>query len=170
VADSEAEETSMKRLFLTSVLTLGVFGMGVATARAEVITLTAALAGDGENPGINTGAFGSATITVDTSARTVTYQVSVFNLPSGVTASHIHVGAPSTTGPIIVNFAPPVNASNDFAYSGTVPESQWLMRPDQGIRSGDDIIQAILGNNTYVNVHSTVNPGGEIRGRLIRQP
>jgi len=160
----------MKRLFLTSVLTLGVLGAGVATAHADVITLTATLLGNEEQPGINTGAFGSATVTVDTGARTVTYKVDVFNLPSGVTASHIHVGAPGTTGPIIVNFAPPVNASNDFSYSGTVPESQWLLRPDQGIRSGDDIIQAILGNNSYVNVHSTVNPAGEIRGRLVRQP
>ena len=87
----------MKRLFLTSVLTLGVLGVGVATARAEVVTLTATLLGNEENPGINTGAFGSATVTVDTSARTVTYSVSVFNLPSGTTASHIHVGAPGTT-------------------------------------------------------------------------
>ena len=47
-----------------------------------------------------------------------------------VTASPIHVGAVGTNGPIVVNFAPPVNASNDFGYSGTVPESQWLLRPD----------------------------------------
>ena len=154
----------MKRLFLTSVLTLGVLGVGVATAHAEVITLDRDLSGNEENPGINTGAFGSSTVTVDTSARTVTYKVDVFNLPSGVTLSHIHVGAPGTHGSGLVNFAPPVNASNDFSYSGTVPGPQWLMRPDQGIRSGDDIIQAILGNNTYVNVHSTVNAGGEIRG------
>jgi hypothetical protein len=159
----------MKRLFLTSVLTLGALSAGASVARADVITLTASLTGAEENPAINTGAFGSATITVDTGARTVTYRVEVFNLPSGVTASHIHVGAVGTNGPIIVNFAPPVNASNDFGYAGTVPESQWLLRPDQGIRSGDDIIQAILGNNTYVNVHSTVNGGGEIRGKLIRQ-
>ena len=157
----------MKRLLVTSVLTLGVLAAGATAARAEVFTLTAALTGSEENPAINTGAFGSATITLDTGARTVTYRVDVFNLPSGVTASHIHVGGVGTNGPIIVNFAPPVNASNDFGYSGTVPESQWLTRPDQGIRSGDDVIQAILGNNTYVNVHSTVNGGGEIRGRLV---
>ena len=40
-------------------------------------------------------------------------------------------------------------------------------RPDQGIRSADDMFQALLGGNTYVNVHSQVNPGGEIRGQLI---
>ena len=159
----------MKRLFLTSVLTLGVLGVGVATARAEVITLTAALAGDGENPGINTGAFGSATITVDTSARTVSYQVSVFNLPSGVTASHIHVGAEKTAGPVVVNFVVPQTASNDFGFSGTTAFSAFVLRPDQGIRSSDDMVQAILGGNSYCNVHSAVNPAGEIRGQLILQ-
>jgi hypothetical protein len=158
----------MKKRSLTLALMLTALGAAAAPASAETFTLTAALTGSEETPAlINTGAFGNATITVDTAARTVTYRVDVFNLPSGVTASHIHVGGAGTTGPIIVNFAPPVNASNDFAYSGTVPESQWIMRADQGIRSGDDVIQAILGGNTYVNVHSSVNPGGEVRGRLV---
>jgi hypothetical protein len=163
----------MRRLFMTAVMTLGAIGAGVASAQAQTYTLTATLTGNEETPapGLNTGAFGSATVVLDVGARTVSYRVEVFNLPSGVTASHIHVGAVGTAGPIIINFAPPVNASNDFSFSGTVPESQWLLRPEQGIRSGDDIIQAVLGNNTYVNVHSTVNPGGEIRGKLtLRQP
>lgn len=160
----------MKHLFLTTALTLGVLGGSVATASAQVYTLTAALAGNEEVPGINTGAFGSATITVNMSARTVTYAVDVFNLPSGVTASHIHIGASGTAGPVIVNFAPPLTASNDFSYSGTVPDTQFLLRPDQGIRSADDIFQAIIGGNTYVNVHSSVNTGGEIRGRLTLKP
>lgn len=159
----------MKKLFLTLAMTAGVLGAGATPAHAEVYTLTASLTGSEETPapGVNTGAFGTATVTLDTVARTLTYRVDVFNLPSGVTASHIHVGGVGTTGPVIVNFAPPVNASNDFAYAGTVPEAQWVLRADQGIRSGEDIIQAILGNNTYVNVHSTVNAPGEIRGRLV---
>lgn len=156
----------MKHLFLTAALTLGVLGGSVTTASAQVYTLTAALAGNEENPGINTGSFGSATVTVNMTTRTVTYQVDVFNLPSGVTASHIHVGATGTTGPVIVNFAPPTSASNDFAFAGSVPEGQFLLRADQGIRSADDVFQAILGGNTYVNVHSQANAGGEIRGRL----
>jgi len=159
----------MRKSILTLALTLGVLAFGVATASAQVFTLTASLTGSEETPapGLNTGAFGSATVTVDMGARTVTYRVEVFNLPSGVTASHIHVGGPGTAGPVIINLAPPVNASNDFSYSGTVADGQFVMRADQGIRSADDVFQAILGNNTYVNVHSQANPGGEVRGRLM---
>ncbi len=91
-------------------------------------------------------------------AQTLTYTVRVFNLPSGVTASHIHVGAPAPPGPVVVNFAPPANASNDFGFTGTVAFSAFVLRPDQGIRSADDMVQAILGGNSYCNVHSTVNP------------
>ena len=72
----------------------------------------------------------------------------MFNLPSGVSASHIHVGE----------------------FSGTVKDTEFLLRPDQGIRSADDMFQAILGGNAYVNVHSAVNPGGEIRGQLVMKP
>jgi hypothetical protein len=140
-------------------------------ASAQSFTLTATLTGAGEATqtanGVNTGAFGTATVVVDVTARTVTYRVDVFNLPSGVTASHIHVGAVNTAGPVVINFAPPVPASNDFTFSGTVKDTEFLLRPDQGIRSADDMIQAILGGNSYVNVHSSVNPGGEIRGQLI---
>jgi hypothetical protein len=32
----------------------------------------------------------------------------------------------------------------------------------------DDIIQAIVNGNAYVNIHTTQNPGGEIRGQLKR--
>ena len=159
----------MRKVILTILTTAVVLGAGAASASAQTFTLTAALTGANETPapGLNTGAFGSATVTVDMTARTITYRVDVFNLPSGVTASHIHAGAIGTAGPVIVNFAPPANASNDFGFSGTVTESAFVPRPDQGIRSFDDALQAILGNNSYVNVHSTVNAGGEVRGQLI---
>lgn len=140
-------------------------------AAAQTVTLTATLTGAGENPAINTGAFGSATVTVDVPTRTVTYRVDVYNLPSGVSAAHIHAGAIGTNGPVIVNFAPPTTASNDFGFSGTVRDTEFVMRPDQGIRSSEDAIQTILGGNSYVNVHSAVNAAGEIRGQLtVKQP
>jgi hypothetical protein len=141
--------------------------LAAAPASAQTYTLTASLNGANETPAaINTGAFGSATVIVDMTNRTVTYTVDVFNLPSGVSASHIHAGAAGTSGPVVVNFAPPVPASNDFRFTGTVKDTEFILRPDQGIRSPDDMFQAILGGNSYVNVHSSVNGGGEIRGQL----
>jgi hypothetical protein len=142
-----------------------------APAAAQTFTLTAKLTGAGEATptanGIVTGAFGDATVVVNMSTRTVTYTVNVFNLPSGIAASHIHVGAEGVGGPVVVNFTVPTAASNDFSYSGTVADTAFVLRPDQGIRSADDMFQAILGGNSYVNVHSAVNPGGEIRGQLV---
>lgn len=159
----------IRRLVRCLMFTAASFSV-VLPAAAQTVTLSATLTGAGEVPAINTGSFGTATVTVDARAQTVTYRVDVFNLPSGVAASHIHVGAVGTNGPVIVNFAPPVPASNDFAFSGTARDTDFILRPDQGIRSVEDAIQAILGGNTYVNVHSAVNPGGEVRGQLQVKP
>ena len=165
----------MKLGWLKSLLlTTGLLAFVAAPASAQTFTLTANLSGAGQatqtTNGLNTGAFGDAIVTVNMATQTLTYTVRVFNLPSGVSASHIHVGADKTAGPVVVNFAPPVPASNDFDFSGVVKFSEFVLRPDQGIRSSDDMVQAILGGNSYVNVHSSANPGGEIRGQLTLKP
>lgn len=157
---------------LAAILVLLLGSVGLATpVSAQTYTLTAALSGSGEAPTpLLTGAFGTATVTVDMGTRTVTYRVDVFNLPSGVTAAHIHVGGIGLAGPVVVDFAPPTPASNDFSFGGTVRDSEFRLQPVYGIRSADDMFQAILGGNSYVNVHSAVNTGGEIRGQLVLKP
>lgn len=145
--------------------------LAVAPASAQTFTLTANLTGANETPtAVNTGAFGDAVVIVNLGDQTVTWTVRVFNLPSGVTAGHIHVGAAGTSGPTVVNFTVPTPASNDFGFTGVAKFSDFTLRPDQGIRSADDMIQAILGGNSYANVHSTVNGGGEVRGQLALKP
>jgi len=161
-------------LSLTIAITAGILVLAAAPAAAQSFTLTATLTGAGEATtvanGVNTGAFGDAVVVLDVTAQTVTYTIRVFNLPSGITGSHIHVGADKTNGPVVVNFTIPATASNDFGLTGVVRFADFTLRPDQGIRSTEDMVQAILGNNSYINVHSTVNPGGEIRGQLTVRP
>jgi hypothetical protein len=161
------------RLFQGLAAAAALVVLTAAPAAAQSFTLTANLSGAGEATsianGVNTGAFGDCKIVVDMGAQSLSYSINVFNLPSGVTQSHIHVGAEKTSGPVVVPFVVPVTASNDFGFSGTVAFSAFLLRPDQGIRSSDDMVQAILGGNTYCNVHSAVNPGGEIRGQFVLQ-
>jgi hypothetical protein len=160
----------MKSRALTALFVLAILGFAAAPASAQTFTLTATLYGNSEVPPLLTGSYGTATVTVDLAARTVTYRVDVFNLPSGVTASHIHVGPPGVSGPVVINFSVPTTASNDFAFSGTVADTAFTLAPALGIRSADDMFQAILGGNTYVNVHSAANGAGEIRGQLtLRQ-
>jgi len=140
-------------------------------AQAQTITFNANLSGGNEPVVVVTGSVGTSVVTWNTATKTGTYRVDVYNLPVAATASHIHAGSIGAGGPVIINFTVPgANAvSNDFGFSGTFGCSDVTARPAQGINSCEDFEQALLLNNTYVNVHSTANPGGEIRGQLIRQ-
>lgn len=138
-----------------------------AQAQAQVVTLTTTLHGGNENPGVVTGSVGTSTVTWNTATKAGTYRVDVFNMPVGTTASHIHAGAPGVNGPVIINFTVPAGGiSNDYGLTGTFGCTDVVARAPQGINSCEDFEQALLLGNTYVNVHSTANPGGEIRGQL----
>jgi CHRD domain len=158
---------------MRSVLSLaiaGVFALAFsAQAQAQTVTITTTLHGGNENPGVVTGSAGTATVTWNTVTKAGTYRVDVFNMPVGTTASHIHVGAPGVNGPVVINFTvPPGGISNDFGLTGTFGCTDVVARAAQGINSCEDFEQAFMLGNTYVNVHSTANPGGEIRGQLSR--
>ena len=154
------------------VLTLamaGVFALLVsAQAQAQTINFTAALSGGNEVPGVSTGAAGTATATLNATTGVLTYRVEVYNMPVGTTAGHIHVGAPGVAGPTVINFTVSTGISNDFAITGTATSAELTLRAAQGIGSWDDFQQALLLGNMYVNIHSTNNPGGEIRGQIVR--
>jgi hypothetical protein len=138
---------------------------------AQSVQLTAQLNGGNEAPNkVTTGAVGNVECTVNLGAATVSCTGRIFNFPSGVNVAHIHVGSDGVPGPTVCNAVVPVNASNDFLITIYCDASNINLRPEQGIRSFEDFVQAILGEGTYVNVHSAVNPGGEIRGPLLVKP
>jgi CHRD domain len=67
------------------------------------------------------------------------------------TAVHVHQAAPGQNGPVIV----PLIRLSDTVW--TVPSGATINQAQY---------EAWWAGNTYVNVHSTANPGGEIRGQL----
>ena len=137
-------------------------------AQAQTVNFTAALSGGNQNPGVVTGSVGTATVSLNMATQVVTYRVDVYNMPVGVTAGHFHVGAQGVNGPVVVNFTVVANTSNDFGISGTASATDLTARAAQGINSWEDFVQALLLGNIYANVHSTANPGGEIRGQVVR--
>ena len=140
---------------------------GVASAEAQTMNFTALLSGGNEVPGVVSGSGGTATISLNTATKAVTYRIDVYNMPSGTTQAHFHVGAPGVSGPVVVNFTVVTNISNDFAITGTATAADLVPRVAQGIGSWDDFIQALTLGQVYANVHSTEQPGGEIRGQVL---
>ena len=158
----------MRRVFLAAIAAAFV---GVsASAQAQTVALAATLSGDNETPapGVLTGAYGTASVTVDLGTQTVSWIIDVFNMPSGTNNAHFHVGGPGLAGPTVVNVAFPAGISNDYRLSGSATAANLTPRTDQGIRSWEDFLQSLLGGQTYLNIHSVNFPGGEIRGQVRR--
>jgi hypothetical protein len=106
------------------------------------------LSGSNQVPPITSPASGSGTVTVN-SDRTVVARIVVVDMTP--TAAHIHQAAPGANGPVIVPFVK--QGDNTFV----APE---------GAKMTEDQYRAYKSGNTYVNVHSAKNPGGEVRAQL----
>ena len=161
-----------KRAILAACAAL-LLTLAASPASAQIVRMTAKLSGGNETPAkIVTGAFGNAECTVNLGkGGEINCTGSVFNLPSGATVGHIHAGAVDVSGPTVCNANLTPNVSNDFSFTiGPCTAATITLRAEQGIRSFEDFLQAVLGENTYVNVHSTVNQGGEVRGQLVLKP
>lgn len=139
-------------------------------AQGQTFKFTVHLSGANESPNpVLNGAWGTAEVTIDVSTQTLSWVIDIFNLPTGMVAGHFHVGGPGVSGPTVVNLTFPATISNDFRLTGSATALS-NARPDQGIRSWEDFLQAVVGGQTYINIHTQANAGGEIRGQVIRVP
>lgn len=130
----------------------------LATARADQL-FSITLDGLQETPPNGSPGFGSGTAFFDSTALTLAVSVSFSGLIAPTTADHIHAGALGAPGPVIVNLGPittPLGATFG-TISGTLP-----FPPGS--------VAGLLAGNTYLNIHTTAFPGGEIRGQLVAVP
>lgn len=118
------------------------------------VTFKATLSGANERPTPNTSTGTGTSIlifNIDTKVFTVTTTYS--GLTGAATGGHIHRGDASTSGPVIFPFTN-VTISPIVYTSGTISATD-----EADFRAG----------NFYTNIHTALNPGGEIRGQLIKQ-
>ena len=132
------------------------------------------LTGDQQVPPVRTAAFGFAEVQLSSDRNTLEFQVVVCNI-ANVVASHIHANATGTNGPVVIPFfgspSPPFSSTDgcNTLAEGTRTSADLILRPLAGINSWNDFINALIAGNTYVNVHTTANPGGELRGQLVAE-
>jgi len=161
----------MKRALHVGAAVVSALLLGAAAASAQVVVATATLGGGEETPALLlTGAAGTAEVAIDTTAKEFAVTLRIFNIPTTTTAGHIHVGAKGVGGPVVIDFPGIDVRLGDFVTTFRVGEASFRANAAIGINTIDDVIQAVANGNAYVNIHSTTNPGGEIRGQLVPKP
>ncbi|MCH7886476.1 MAG: CHRD domain-containing protein [Candidatus Marinimicrobia bacterium] len=112
------------------------------------------LGGYNEVPPVTTEALGNVIFVIVGVQRQLLYSVNVEGLTP--TGSHFHGGAAGVNGPILIPFELINNhADSGFAPGGSSPQE-----------ISDSLITEFLIGNVYVNIHTSDNPGGELRGQL----
>jgi hypothetical protein len=128
-------------------------------------SFTATLTGANEVPAVATTATGSATLSV--SGAAITYQVNVIGLSNALVA-HIHVAQAGANGPVRLNLCG-TGAPEPACTSGTAvlaTGTNGTIVPPSAI-TFDSLLSAMRTGGAYVNVHTSANQGGEIRGQIV---
>ena len=167
----------MKRIAILAGLALALPAM--ADNGQSGAPLRATLIGYQEVPSVNTVAEGAFEARIARDEKSVDYTLVYSGLQGTVTQSHIHFGQPGVVGSIIVwlcgtttNPGPagtPTCPGAGGTVSGTFAAPNVLASSTtQQLKAGDldALIEAMRAGVAYVNVHSSLSPGGEIRGRL----
>lgn len=144
-----------------------IVALGVASlASAKPKNYRTHLAGQNEVPPVRTLAVGEAVFQLNDTGDSLRYKLNVANIDD-VRASHIHVAAEGVNGPVAVFLfaGPPIPGRTQGTLAQGVITAANLIGPLQGGTLGD-LIEEIEAGNTYVNVHTDANPGGEIRGQI----
>jgi len=172
----------MKRL---SIVALGILlASGCSSSNSSPSTtsgptttrFTADLRPSNESPAItNAEQSGSGSVVIDltqakdssgnVSTSTMNFTVTMQGFPSTtvVNIAHIHIGGAGTNGNIVVNttLSPGQAVLTNGAGSFT----------EVGISLTNDLATQILANPAgyYFNIHTALNPGGVMRGQLVKQ-
>jgi CHRD domain len=168
-------ETPMKRRSPWLLLALGLLVSSALATGPRV--LRTGLSGDEEVPTVSTTGKGQLRLFVYPDRTTIAYELSYSGLQADATQAHIHFGQLSVNGGISVFLCSnlgngPSGTQPCPLRSGTVSgviTAASVLGPDaQGIAPGeiDALVDALREQLTYVNVHSTRWPTGEIRGQI----
>ena len=129
--------------------------------QAEVFVAT--LLGTEEPTTVVTNATGSAR--VEFTPTGLIYSVNVANLQN-VTNAHIHGPAVSkVNSDVIIPLNPTLTVTNGVLAAGTATGPTTA----RATVSMDSLKTMIRNGMAYVNVHNSANPGGHIRGQLVKQ-
>jgi hypothetical protein len=132
-----------------------------------------------EVPALSSPAVGTFTARLNNAGTEIAWELHYDGLAADATQAHIHFGQKSVNGGIMVFLCS--NLGNGPAgtqacplrsatLTGTFTAADVLGPGAQGIAAGefDEVVEALRAGIAYANVHTTLFPGGEIRGQLSK--
>ncbi len=135
-----------------ALLIAACLALASATAHAETVTFHATMNGATEVPPKTTDGKGTVTATLDTATKVLTYDVTYSGLTGPATMGHLHGPAdPGANAGVLVPFPAPV--TSPIHGTATLTDAQ---------------VQALTSGKMYANIHTAANPGGEIRGQMVK--
>lgn len=154
------------------------------SAHATIYVFDANLDGPSESPANASPGTGFGQVTWDTVANTMNVDVTFSGLLGTTTASHIHAATlnpgtgtagVATTTPYFAGF--PIGVTSG-TYNNTLDMTQASSYNSAFITASGGtvalaesaLLTALLNDEAYLNIHSTVFGGGEIRGFLVQVP
>ena len=170
----------IKSILSATVVLMATFTLN-ATA-APIVYYTTLSGANAAPPNVSPGT-GSATVIFDNSAHTLDLQMSFMNLLGNTTASHIHgpttipgigTAAVMTQLPSFVGFPLGVTSgtyNNIFDLTSTSSYSPSFITAYGGTVAGAEaaLAASLAGGTAYLNIHTAMFPGGEIRGFLYTE-
>jgi hypothetical protein len=145
----------LKALIVSAVAALALVGLALAAPQKETYNLTANLKARSEVPkptGVPAGATGLFTgkaVELANDQAKLTWRLTFSKLSGAAGAAHIHTGKPGKAGAVMIALCGPCR--NGQRGTATITHAQ---------------LAKIEAGGTYVNIHTTKNAAGEIRGQV----
>lgn len=156
----------MMKISAVSVLAPAIAALAFSLpAQATIQVFTTTLSGSNEAPVNASLASGTAQVSFDDLASSVTVSVTFTGLTAAASAGHIHcctATAFTGTAGVALGFPSFPNAtSGTYNFSPTVYN---------GANTFASTLAGALAGKAYVNIHDSSFPGGEVRGFLVPVP
>ena len=127
----------------------------------KVQSFKAHLSGEQEVPAVETNATGQAMFKLSKDGTSLSYKLIVANIEN-VFAAHIHIAPAGTNGGVAVTL---YTGQVDGRSNGVLAEGV-ITEDDVSGYSLAELLNIMVADGAYVNVHTTQKPGGEIRGQI----
>jgi hypothetical protein len=165
--------------YVALVIVAAALMLRAPAAYAIPMTFGGILSGANEMPVVNSPAAGDAVVVLDPTAKTIQIIAAFFGLTTPDTAAHIHCCAPlgtnvgvATTVPAFLGFPLGVTQGTYLSSIFNLGDPSFynpafVMLQGGLVNAEAALIAGIENGQTYFNIHTTLNPGGEIRSQLF---